>query len=223
MVEGLNNCPPFTLCWRKFPLVYHLYRKMVTTFLSSHLQITSTPAWCLAAVSIEGLVDSCSSLCLTRNSNLALARQAKNNVAYISRDYSCDITQHKVVSHRKRKKNLNFSLVRLPKTSHLDNKEETLVNRLSLAEWQTQPWQNKSERQRRQRHHLLEVTQTKQSRYPPPHTHIPKTQHPWMGPTAQCRWALFHRRADTLPSWVAGTWCCSWIWWFPGVIAEVRQ
>lgn len=33
-----------------------------------------------------------------------------------------------------KEKNLNFNLVRVAKTSRFDNKEETLLNRLSLAE-----------------------------------------------------------------------------------------
>lgn len=72
--------------------------------------MTSKPAWCLAATNIEELVDDSSSFCLTHNLNLALVQQTKNNFAYISRDYTCNATQCEVVSQRQRKKTSTSTL-----------------------------------------------------------------------------------------------------------------
>lgn len=162
MESGKDQYPKnLRLRCRKFLLMYQLWETLVMmswhvceSSLISPFDITSKPAWCLAATNIEERVDCSSSFCLTHNLNLALVQQTKNNVAYISRDYTCNVTQCKVASQRERK-NLNFNLVRFATTSCFDNKEETLLNRLSLAEWQTQPWQNKWVWG--DRHHLLEA------------------------------------------------------------------
>lgn len=147
-------------------------------------------------------------------------QQTKNNFAYISRDYTCNVTQCKVASHRGKKK-LNFNLVRFAKASRFDNKEETLLKRLSLAEWQTQLWQNKSAWE--DRHHLLEATQTKQSDCPPPIPDSRAIKAPArldvIYSTLQMS-IVSHRRCDSLPS--SGAWCQSRICVFPDLIAEVK-
>lgn len=100
-----------------------------------------------------------------------------------------------------KEKDFNFNLVRFAKTSRFGNKEETPLKRLSLAEWQTQPWQNESAWEE-------DVTfsrQHKQSRAtaPPPlcpweqSQRGPSTlgcdpQHDGMWSTARCKSALFH-------------------------------
>ena len=148
-------------------------------------------------------------------------RQTKNNFAYISRDYTCNVTQCTVASQRVRKKTkLNFNLVRFAKTSHFDNKEETLLNRLSLAEWQTQPWQNKSAWE--DRHYPLEAPPTKQSDCPasiPDRVMEAPAGLDVIYSTLQMSIAP-HRGRDALP--LSGAWCQSWICVLPHPTAEVK-